>query len=257
MRQVRLLVSGCALIAVLFAGAPVHADLVPGDAWNNPDYPTLVPHYTSGLPSWYTGTASAAAHMLANISPPPPGAFPFTGTVLSEVYFVNGTNASGGLGFVYQFSLDSNYSVTNDGIERASFGLATWNMPGLAIFDAGSSGTGNSTPKSLVGYPPGSLSWSDGDPAAITRDIAGNPEFLFSGNLGGTFISRSQNSALVWLETNATAWTVGNVSLLDGGFSGASDVFVPGRGPFIPAPGAAVLGILGSMTIASLRRRLA
>jgi len=232
---------------------PALADLNPGDSWNNPVYPTLVPHYTSGLPSWYTGTASAAAHMIQNISPPPPGALPFTGTVLSEVYFVNGTNASGGLGFVYQFSLDANYSRTDDGIKRASLGVDTW--PGVTIFDAGSGGNGNSTPQPLAGYPPGSANWSNGDPASIQRGLGGNPIFVFSGPLGGTFISRSQNSALVWLETNATNWTVGGVSLLDGNFSGAAPIFVPGT--VIPSPGAAVLGLIGTVALAGWRRRLA
>src|SRR5687767_471160 len=79
---------------------PAQADLNPGDDFQNPDLVTQPPHYTSGLPAWYGG--APADSLLSAIAPPTLGT-PFVGTVLSEVYFVNGVDSSGGLGFAYEF----------------------------------------------------------------------------------------------------------------------------------------------------------
>src|SRR5687767_15822131 len=90
-------------LAALALGAlvlPAQADLNPGDDFQNPELATLPPWYTSGLPAWYGG--APADSLLSDIAPPTLGT-PFVGTVLSEVYFVNGVDSSGGLGFAYEF----------------------------------------------------------------------------------------------------------------------------------------------------------
>lgn len=239
----RGLLVGAVLGSLAFLVAPAMADLNNGQVFENPNEVLPGPdYYTDGLPAWYVG--APVASMLAPISGI---GVPFVGTpptagALSQVYFVNGVDSTGGLGFVYQFSLDATSPGTR--MVRASFAPAMWNSH--IIFDTGSDNSGTTTARA------GSSSWTDGDPYFIERLSTGAPAVQWSGVLGGTQINKGQISALIWFETDATRYTIDTVTLLDGGSTGIANVFVPG----IPSPGAAVLGLIGSAMI-GLRRRKA
>lgn len=235
-----------ASLVVLLAGFPALADLSPGDNFQNPDLVTQPPNYTSGLPGWYTGVPVDS--LLSAISPPTLGT-PFIGTVLSEVYYVNGVDGSGGIGFAYKFTLDPAYD--DDGLESASFAPDTW--AGVTIFDTGADNSGSSTDADTPAIPPaGFTTWTDGDPYTIKRDGSTEaPELRWTGELGGTTIEGGQNSSIVWFETDTTDWTRGIVSLLDGGVGGAAHIFVP-----IPEPVGTVLVFLGLATACFFKRRL-
>lgn len=234
---------GAVLGSLAFLAAPAMADLNVGQVFENPNEVLPGPlYYTDGLPAWYVG--APVASMLAPISGI---GIPFVGTpptagALSEVYFVNGVDNTGGLGFVYQFSLDA--SSPGTAMVRASFSTARW--ADHIIFDTGSDNSGTTTARA------GSSSWTDGDPYFIERLLTGAPSVQWNGALGGTQINRGQISALIWFETDATDYIVSTVSLLDGGSTGVANVFSPG----IPSPSAAVLGLIGSALI-GLRRRKA
>lgn len=233
-------------LVVLATAAGVRADLNPGDNFQNPDLVALPPNYTDGLPGWYGG--SQAASLISAIAPPTLGT-PFVGNVRSEVWFVNGVDASGGLGFVYQFTLDPSYSA--DGLESASFSPAQWGL--FTISDTGSDNSGTSSAVAPPAIPPaGFTNWSDGDPYTIRRDAGtGAPEIRWTGTAGGTTIEGGQSSALIWFETNATMWTNGIVTLLDGGVGGSAIILTPA----IPEPAGATLGLLGLGLMTQIRRR--
>lgn len=238
-------------IAALAMGAivlPVQADLNPGDDFQNPDLVTQPPWYTPGLPAWYGG--APADSLLSAIAPPTLGT-PFVGTVLSEVYFVNGVDSSGGLGFAYQFALDQSY--TFDALESASYAPTGW--AGVTIFDTGADDSGSSTAVPPPGIPPaGFANWTDGDPYTIRRDSStAAPEIRWTGTLGGTEINGGETSSIIWFETDATFWSRGIVTLLDGGVGGAAHILVPG----IPEPTGAVLVLIGLASVGYVRRRIA
>jgi len=238
------------LFAVSLAAPFARADLNPGDNFQNPELLTSPPWYTSGLPAWYDGTPEDS--LLAPIAPPSLG-FAFIGDVFSQVYFVNGVDSSGGLGFAYTFTLDPAYS--HDGMESASFSPAQW--AGVTIFDTGADGSGSSTAQDTPALPPGGFAaWTDGDPYTIRRDGSTEaPELRWTGELGGTTIEGGQNSSIVWFETDAKAWDRSIVSLLDGGVGGSAYILSPAT--VIPEPAGTVLVFLGLTTIGFFKRRLA
>lgn len=234
---------GVALGSLAFLAAPAMADLNPGQVFENPNEVLPGPlYYTDGLPAWYVG--APVASMLAPITGA--GGVPFTGTppaagVLSEVYYVNGVDETGGLGFIYQFELDA--ASPGTAMVRASFATAQWYK--FTIFDTGSDNSGTSTVRAG-----GSNTWTDGDPYFIERQFTGAPGIQWNGALGGTQINRGQISAIVWFETDAPKYEISTVSLLDGGATGVAAIF----SPYIPSPSAAVLGLIGT-AIVGLRRR--
>jgi hypothetical protein len=225
--------------------------LDPGDNQQNPQLVTQPPNYTSGLPAWYDLTPQALINPA--IQPPTLGT-PFIGNVRSEVYYLNGVNASDGLGFAYTFFLSDTY--TADGLESASFSPATWGQFALAgdIADTGSNNGGVSTAVAPPPFPPaGFTSWSDGDPYTIKRDANTKaPELRWTGTLGGTEIRGGQRSAIIWFEVpRARLWSEGIVTLLDGGVGGSAFVLTP----VLPEPMTAMLFGLGA--VAFMRRRRA
>jgi len=244
----RLRVGACTAAFGLLAVGIAQADLQLGDNLQNPELATEPPFYTDGLPPWVGGTL--AASLDSPIFPPSLGT-PFVGTVRSEVWYVNGVDASGGLGFAYRFTLDPSY--TADGLESASFAPASWGA--FTIFETGSDNSGSSTAVPPPAIPPaGFASWSDGDPYTIKRDPGtGAPEIRWTGVLGGTAIFGGESSALIWFETDATMWTESLVTLLDGGVGGTARILAP----FVPEPTGAVLGLIGLAVIGLGRRKLA
>jgi hypothetical protein len=235
------------IMALALTVGPASADLNPGDTFQNPELVTLPPHYTSGLPAWYVG--APVASLTGEMQPPTLG-IPFTGEVVSEVFFVNGLDASGGLGFAYQFKLRADF--TADGMEAASMAPNGWGM--FNIFDTGADGSGVSTPVPPGGMPPpGFENWADGDPYSIQRDaLTGAPEIRWTGALGGTELRGGQRSSIIWFETDAPEWTTSVVTLLDGGVGGSALILAP-----IPEPTATVLGFVGLAAVALLKRRFA
>jgi hypothetical protein len=155
----------------------------------------------------------------------------FSGVVESWVY----NNNAGGLTFVYQFTVDP-------GSHRLARGTldGAWNM--FAITDAGSDSSGNGT--------------MSGDPSWVEHiDGLG----LSNGGVGIQFKDPSQSaftgiapglqSALVWFETDAPRYTIGNVGVLNEGVHAGARALVP-----IPLPGTAAMALFGLAAI-GLRRR--
>lgn len=231
-----------ALIASFTFALPASADLLDGDNWQNPVIVSQPPNYTAGLPGWYTGTPDAA--LTSPISP-----FPldtgFLGTVRSEVYFLNGVDASDGLGFAYQFNIDPAYQY--DGLESASFAPGGW--VGVTIFDAGADDSGLSTLLPTPSNPPaGFTSWIDGSPYTIRRDSnTSAPELRWTGTLGGTTIEGGGTSAIIWFETDAATYGESFLTLLDGGSSGSAVILVP-------EPTAGLLMLAGVLALSRRRR---
>ncbi len=231
-------------VTALALAVPSFAALAPGGIEYNPDLAgsgevgSTGPFYTSGLPAWLVpgGLAASMTGSIAGI----PGFSDFSGGVDSYVYFVNGVDASGGLGFAYQINLDSS-SAPN--LVRASLAAAGWGT--VAVTDNGSDNSGSSTAK-------GTTSWTDGDPYFMERDaVGGNPQWQFRLGVNGTTINPGESSALVWFETDATFWTISSISLLDGGAAGAARVLTVG----IPSPAAGGLGLIGLVLVGRLFRR--
>lgn len=222
-----------ACFAVALSAGVALADLNNGDIFYNPDVPgppaTL---YTVGTPAWLSG-GSLATSLAGAISND------FTGVVDSYVYYVNGVDSSGGLGFVYKISLDGS---SNSGLVRGSLAPTGW-AP-TTIFDTGSNESGAST---TVG-----AGWADGDPYFIERDFfTSAPAWQFRVGGMGTQLNAGNTSALVWFETDATAWQVSEIDLLDSGLSGEAAVLAP-----IPAPAAIGLAAFGLALLGHVRRRL-
>lgn len=197
------------------------------------------PFYTNTLPSWVN--AGNLENSLTSDIAGIPGFLQFRGTVQSWCYRLD----NGNIGLVYQINLNSNSAPR---LVRASIGTAGWD--GVGILDAGSDGSGDSTAAS------GNTTWTDGDPYFIERDGFGmSPQWVYRLGTDGTILNPTDQSALVFFETDALACAEGAISLLDGGAAGAARILTLGN--VIPSPAAASLGLLGLSLVGALRRRLA
>jgi len=178
----------------------------------------------------------------------------FDGVVRSSVW----ANDAGALAFTYVFEnlkplVPENPPLTD--IVRATINDPTNPWTGVSIPSAGADASGHSTPIS------GAFgSWSDGQPFNLARSatdsgIAVNFNPLNSGTqLNST---PSDQSALVWVVTNAAHYAVTNVGFSDNGHVGTSQAYAPqAGGPFIPEPSTIVLAALGAAGgLLALRRR--
>lgn len=201
------------------------------------------------------GTTVLAAILTANMVPNPLNDLPTFqgGQVTSKVFYLAGSDASQGLGFVYQWHFPTGYAGAI--MTRSTFNDAEWN--GVNISAAGWTGgtSGWSTPLDTILY----TGWDDGDPATVYRqDSAHAPEVnwitLVSDGYVGTEIgypaTPPERSSHVWFECpDVRSWTVGGVDVIDGNKSASVPVLVT------PVPGALTLGAIGLLSIAALRSR--
>lgn len=197
--------------------------------------------YTVGAPSWL-GNLTAAPTLTANMT----GGW--TGTATSNVIFLNGSDATGGLGFTYEFSVTSTVPALGE-LVRASL-APDW--AGVTFSDVGSiAGSAGST-TGASGVP----SWTDGDPYSIRRDSTGGVAINFrvddtlSSDTFGTSIGAGQTSALVWWETDAKTFAISSASLIDGGVGGAVAVYA------VPEPATLLLGMIGLGGVGWIRKRV-
>ena len=221
-----------------FSAAP----LSPGGVLYNPqlsgtgEIGSSGPFYSNSLPSWVN--AGNLMHSLTSNIVGIPGFAAFQGTVQSWCYRL----ANGNTGLVYRINLNANSAPR---LVRASVGSS--GFAGVGVLDAGSDGSGTSTAGA------GNTNWTDGDPYFIERDALGlSPQWVYRIGTDGTVLNPSNQSALVFFETDAPGCTEGAISLLDGGAAGAARILTVG----IPSPEAASLGITGLFLIGIVRRRL-
>jgi hypothetical protein len=232
------------LIAVALFGATIAAQsgafggpvgLGEPDAHLNPAVGVGTAYTNAGVPA---GWGASVATLVASISGD------FAGTATSNVHYVNGTDASGGLGFTYEFDITS---PPGDGVVRVTFD-AIWG--GVTFSEVGSDGSGVSTAGT------GSATWTDGDPYSISRNNLGSAaiNFAIDDPLGtgtlGTIIMGGDTSALVWFETDAHDYSITFVDMIDSGLSGTVAVYA------VPVPGAVLLGAMGLGLVGWVRKRV-
>lgn len=235
MKRMLVTCAAAALSTTAFAALPI------GGLEFNPNLSgsglpgTAGPFFVLGAPSWL-----APGNLAASLSSPIagiPGFAQFHGTVDSAAYFLNGMDATGGLGVAYRITLANN-SAPN--LVRASLSQSEWIDVAVAL--AGSDSSGSSS------LAPSVVTWSNGDPYFIERDgVTGAPQWAFRVGANGTDLDAGEFSALVWFETDAQVPNEASIALLDGGAAGAARVIG------IPEP--TTLAGLGLISLVALRRR--
>lgn len=232
----------CAVMAtacVLTAPA-MAVPLPPGTAsWKT--HPTVpeVPKYTIGLPAYIVpgnivGTLTSAISSF--------GAGVISGSVTTTVY-VN--PATGFLTFQYQIQTSAG---TTTPVVRSTI-AGDWHA--TSITDAGSDASG------LSGALDPAPEWSDGDPMVLFTQLSagegfGDPSMQFRAEGRGTVLGPGNTSARVWFETTSTEFTTNVMGLIDSGTVGIAPILT-----VIPAPGAALLGVLGFGMLRRAVRRFA
>lgn len=241
-RLVNRVMLAVAVPTVFFASVTARADLLPGQTLVNP-HANLPPAtaFTSGLPLWFSGGFGGAVFGLMNSTV----TGDFHGTVNSGVFYLNGTDANGGLGFAYQVALTG---IPKDapGLHEIEFSNDHGQWNGVRLGDVGADGSGDST---TTAAPP-EHTWADGDPLFISREesdahleliffSSGDP-YKTSGDVGTYLTGKDPSKTSVfWYEAPDThSWLVADIEL-DGHGHGQAPVVM------VPVPGAALLGLVG------------
>jgi PEP-CTERM motif len=210
-------------------------------------------------PNYITGPLPAAFHVLVASQN-----FPynyngtlnnsFSGFVQSKVW----ANDAGALAFTYIFNNlqppgNENPPLTD--IVRATINDPSNPWTGVTISSAGADASGHTTP--IAGA---FGSWSDGQPFNLARSATDSGIAVnFNPLNSGTQLNSTPNdqSALVWVVTNAAHFAITNVGFSDNGHVGTANAYAPeAGGPFIPEPSTIVLAALGAAGgLLAIRRR--
>jgi hypothetical protein len=225
--------------------AAAYAVIGPGQMQYNP---ALNPPFNFFTPSYAVGPLPpqfnilVATHNFAyNYNGTNNGSF--FGFVTSSVY----ANNAGQLAFTYVFNNLAPAPAPINGfnppltdIVRATINDPTNPWTGILVTAIGADGSGHSTP--VPGFFGG---WANGDPFDVARSATDNGIAIeFNPLNSGTQLNSTPNdqSALVWLTTDATHITVTNVGLSDNGHVGTAQAFAPST---VPEPATLVLAIVG------------
>ncbi len=215
----------------------------------NPPFNFFTPNYAAGpLPAQFN-TLVATHNFAYNYNGTLNGAF--FGSVTSSVW----ANNAGQLAFTYVFnnlapapSAINNFNPTLTDIVRATLNDPTNPWMGVLVTATGADGSGHST--SVPGFFGG---WTNGNPFDLARSATDSGIAIeFNPLNSGTQLNSTPNdqSALVWLTTAATHFTITNVGLSDNGHVGTTQAFAP----VVPEPATLVLAVIGCC-IGCLRRR--
>jgi hypothetical protein len=254
------LVSILTLLARPALGNPT-GPLAPGGTLYNP---VLDPPFAIFTPSYITSPLPAAFHTLVATQDFP---YNYNGTKdNSFVGFVHSSvwaNDAGALAFTYVLNNLAPFpGAPLTDIVRATINDPTNPWTGVTISSAGSDDAmGHSTP--IAGA---FGSWSDGNPFDLARSATDSGVAInFNPLNSGTQLNSTPNdqSALVWLVTNAAHFAVTNVGLSDNGHVGTGQAYAPeAGGPFTPEPSTIVLsafaalgGLLAIQRRQSIRRQ--
>ena len=218
----------------------------------NPPFNFFTPNYTAGpLPPQFN-TLVATHNFAYNYNGTLNGAF--FGSVTSSVW----ANNAGQLAFTYVFnnlapapSAINNFNPTLTDIVRATLNDPTNPWLGVLVTATGADGSGHST--SVPGFFGG---WTNGNPFDVARSATDSGIAIeFNPLNSGTQLNSTPNdqSALVWLTTAATHFTITNVGLSDNGHVGTTQAFAPST---VPEPTTLVLATIGGcVSLIMLRRR--
>jgi hypothetical protein len=245
-----------ALLLVLMASALdsiARADLNPGQVQYNPalspPFPFFTPSYVSGpLPAAFNFPV-VSTNFPYNYNGQKDGSF--VGWVTSSIF----ANAQGQFAFTYVFNnLHPGDGAPLTDIVRATISDPTNPWTGFRILNAGSDRSGHST--AVNGF---FGDWSNGDPFSIQRDGTDNGIAInFNPLNSGTQLNSTPNdqSALIWLTTDATFARLTNVGLSDNGHVGAAQAYAPAFRFFCPEPSTLALSAVGCIGAGlALRRR--
>jgi hypothetical protein len=243
------------------ARADLAAGQVQYDPVLNPPYTFFTPNYVAGsVPSDYN-TLVVSTTFPYNYNGQKDGSF--FGFVTSSVY----ANNAGQLAFSYVFNnlkpppsalnnFDPNPPLTD--IVRATINDPSNPWVGFNIFNTGSNSSGHST--AINGFFGG---WSNGDPFSIQRDGTNQSIAInFNPLNSGTQLNSSPNdqSAVIWLTTDATRFDFTNVGLSDNGHVGTAEAYAPKVNGTFPTPEpsslvlAAMAGLGGILLVRRKRR---
>ena len=229
----------------------------------NPPYAFFTPSYTNGpLPPAYH-TLIKSTNFPYNYNGQKDGSF--QGFVTSNIW----ANDAGQLAFTYVFNnqnpasgsplTDIVRATLNDPSDPWLYGaLDSMQNPipvPFAITGVGADGLGHSTAiNGLFG------GWSNGNPFSVQRDgTDASVSINFNPLNSGTQLNSvtSDQSALIWVTTNATHADVTNVGLSDNGHVGVAQAYAPNIKGTIPEPSTLVLLALGGLgcSVMAYRRR--